>query len=172
MPQVNPVNRIREIAEGQISPTYYTQTGAAYAVWFRSSALASAASAFMGVTTPAAPTEVHLLPPELFGSAGETSLQIWEAPTSVNGTAFTPVNRKRASSSASGCVCVTGATFTIGSAVQVDQLVAGTTPTGYGVRGMEQEIILKPATKYLFKIVNRTASASNVGLWLNWYEKA
>jgi len=139
--------------------------------------LAAAAVYSLTLTTPAASSAyVHLRPAFFSSSASYAKMSILEAPVMTAGTAATPTNRNRNSATSATSVYTYNATYTSGGTL-VDLYTVGTggNPTaraGGGV-GADAELVLKPATTYLFLIDNPTGGAtSNIAWSLFWYEKS
>jgi hypothetical protein len=125
------------------------------------------------ITTPAAPTEVHLI--TSVEATGEVSAELLEASDKDGTTALVPVNRKRNGSAAATTVHrgATGGT-TDGDATQPlvrhrggATGVGGHTLTGGGTPG-SNEHILKPDTKYMMTV--ETFANVWVSVDLDWYE--
>lgn len=119
---------------------------------------------------------IHFRP----GSAGITTdansveYKLYENPTSyTGGSAYTPFNRNRNSSTVSGCTVKYGVTPTLGSAITIDNLQIGSTGApnsrAGGSGGGNDEIILKPSETYIFAFT--PAGATNVSFNCFWYEE-
>lgn len=151
--------------------------GWGYSASHYAEAVADDAAILLEFTTPAASASyVHLKAYRPWCEGGLAKFEIIEAPTLTTGsTAITPRNRRR-----------TGTAPTSGVTVKSDptSISAGTTiegPTAFGGGGAgggaggnyvnDQELLLKPATTYLFRITNLAGAAKALGLWLFWYEE-
>ena len=153
----------------------YIHKGKAFSVQGQTS-LAAAATYSLTLTTPAASVAyVHLRPAMLSSSASYAKMTILEAPTFTAGTAATPYNRNRNSATAASTVYKYNAGYTSGgTALDLFTVGTGGNPTARsgGSAGADQELVLKPATTYLFLIDNPTGGAtSNIAWQLFWYEE-
>lgn len=120
-------------------------------------------------------THPHFRELSVNAAAGPMDLYLYEAPTtSDNGTQLATLNNNRNSTNASVLDLYTGPTVS-GNGTQLEYfMLAGTKKDGGTVGGVPVEWILKPATKYLIRIVNNVAGAGNtdIGFHMFWYEGA
>lgn len=151
-------------------------SGRGFTLWYYIADLADNATQYVKFTT-AATRYVHLKNFQLWCDNAQVWLKVHENPNSVSGgSAFTPPNRSRLSSTASGVTITTNATVTLGSAVMLDYLIAGgggANPNSRagGDRPLDIELVLKQSEDYIFEITNKSGAAADVMLWVFWYEE-
>ena len=137
--------------------------------------LAANANYGLTITTPAANVKyVHFRPALLSSSASYVKATLYEAPTFTAGTAGTPINRNRNSTTVAASTYAFGATYTSGGTI-IDIAAFGGGVEGKGggqSSGAEQELVLKPSTTYLLWIQNPSTGATTQLVWnLFWYEE-
>jgi len=129
-------------------------------------------------TTPAVATpqkRVHLIYD--YSSEGTGNFSIIEGVTGLaigGGTAFTPINKQRASTNVSvvtnSFTGQTGAAITYAGGTTIWLRSWGGNRSSLSEDRATHEIILAPATSYVFKLTN-TSGGTQVGfLSLTWYE--
>ena len=104
---------------------------------------------------------------------GESELYIYENTTTTGGTAFTPINRNRnyAVSNPSQVAMVVNPTVTsVGDALNVQIIPAGSGKKSTGSSAGSLEFVLKPLTNYLFRLTNVDTLSHAASLQLEWYE--
>lgn len=154
----------------------YIHKGKAFTISLSFGSISSAY--YIVLETPAASVGyIHFRPlsATITTDANSVSYVMHEAITSyTGGTSYTPFNRNRNSSSVFGGVVKYGVTPTIGSAIQLDHMIAGTTGNpnsrGGGNSGGNDEIVLLPETKYLFGFT--PGGATNVNFNVFWYQES
>jgi len=101
----------------------------------------------------------------------EAQLMIYEAVTATAGDAVVAYNRRRVGTPDAATVVVTSTPtgITTGSTIIRSRHMGSGKAIGGGDRGTH-EFILKPATKYLFRVTNSTASDNYMSVILDWYE--
>lgn len=106
-----------------------------------------------------------------------STLSIYEGVTaSNNGTPLTAVNANRTSTKvATAAIYQTPTITNTGTTLMLDHYIAGGA-TGNPVGGSSTdfarvtELVLKLSTKYLFRVTNRSASATAASVQLGWFE--
>jgi hypothetical protein len=148
---------------------FLTHAGKMFHCAFGWSAIAAAQTKVVGILTGT--KELHLKGINI-NALGTWAVSIIEAPTGVTaGTAFVPWNRSRlgtpAACSAVFKIDVTGTTggteFTMGN-INAGTGVVSETSMGGSEGGWDDEIILKPSTQYVLKLLSgaTTGNAANV----------
>lgn len=135
--------------------------------------IASGASAsFMAIVGD---TSLHFHGFEIKSSAGLVTVELFEAPTtSANGTAKTPLNKNRNSTTVSKTLVYMNPTITANGTLlatrQILQVGGGAHIEG-GEASISSEWILKPNTKYIIKITNSSGGSINFSSSFYYYEK-
>ena len=146
--------------------------------------VANAATMSIDFKTPAAGTQIHILP-EMWVEA-EATFYIREAPTIQNpeGTIKAAYDRNRITANTTAMEEFTTGSWVAGN-VGVDGTInaAGTIINGGGAgqglgigkfsggsQDASHEWLLNPATVYRFEVLNNTVSNNEVYLELNWFE--
>jgi len=109
--------------------------------------------------------------------AGEAPMDmyVYESPTtSANGTAIPARNNNRNSSNVAVLDIYDGPTVSANGTQLEYFLIAGTKQSGGSGGNVPVEWILKPATKYLIRVINNVAGAgsTDIGIHMFWYESA
>ena len=101
----------------------------------------------------------------------ETQLMIYEAVTATAGDAVVAYNRNRVGTPDAATVVVTSTPtgITEGTTILRSRHMGSGKTIGGGDRGTH-EFVLKPNTKYLFRLTNSTTSDNYMSVTLNWYE--
>ena len=90
----------------------------------------------------------------------------------ANGTAQTPINMNRNSSTVSQVSVYNGPTVTNDGTIIDYFLIAGSKQSGGIGEGNEIELIWKPSTNYAVKVTNNGTGIANFGLYAGWIEIA
>lgn len=102
---------------------------------------------------------------------GDSTLYFYESATASGGTAFTPVQRNRTSTTTSNVAMTINPTVTgTGTELYKEFLPGGTKKKAGGGGGESLEFILKPLTSYLIRLTNISGSAQVAEITLEWYE--
>lgn len=131
--------------------------------------LANDAAINLILTTPADDWP-HLVVKASIG--GDGLLQVYEGVASTGGTPITPVNHKFYSTLTADETVAHTPTISNDGTIKINHYIPGGTSgvaTG-GVSTRGEEIILKPSTKYLFRLTNVSGQARRVGIDLLWYQ--
>ena len=101
----------------------------------------------------------------------EASLLIYEAVTATRGDAVVAYNRNRVGTPTAATVVVTSTptSITPGSTIIRSRHLGSGKTAGGGSRGLH-EFILKPSTKYLFRLTNATTTDNFMSVEFDWYE--
>lgn len=155
----------------------YIHDGIAYRVMGKTGSLAAGAKANVALTTPAGTVSyVHMRPAAFASTANLLEVRVTEGETVTGGTAITPANQNRNASRASTVVVKSGVTVTpAGLNVGTYSIGSGGAPSvpqsGSGF-GQDNEILLKPATTYVFEFENTGSTTATVAYYnLFWYEE-
>ena len=111
-----------------------------------------------------------------FAVDGQSQLAIYEAPTSTVGTPITPVNLNRNSANVPASSVVFTPTVTVVGTLLAQHEIPGGTTGGSSSRSGSlaregSEWVLKPNTKYLFRVTNLSGSAENISMTSQFYEQ-
>lgn len=109
------------------------------------------------------------------GTGAPMDIYLYETPTTTaNGTQLPARNNNRNSSNVAVLDIYSGPTVSANGTELEYFLVVGTKQSGGSGVDLPVEWILKPATKYLIRIVNNTTGAGtdSVGAHMFWYESA
>ena len=101
----------------------------------------------------------------------EASLLLYEAVTATAGAAIVAYNRNRVGTPDAATVVVTSTptSITEGTTILRSRHIGSGKTTGGGSRG-QHEFILKPNTKYLFRLTNATTGNNFMSVEFDWYE--
>lgn len=99
---------------------------------------------------------------------GECEFYVYEGSTATGGTPATPTNRNRNSTKTCGCTIVANPTVTVDGTLLVKTKVGSGKKFGGEARG-RTELVLKPNTKYTFRIHNVSAGELWVSPNMVWY---
>lgn len=155
----------------------YIHDGIAYRVMGKTVSLAAGAKANVAITTPASSSGyIHMRPASFASTANLLEIRVTEGESVTGGTAITPMNQNRNSSRASTAVVKTATTVTIaGTNVGTYMVGAGgvpSAPRSGGGSGQDNEILLKPATTYVFEFENVGSTTETVAYYnFFWYEE-
>jgi len=119
---------------------------------------------------------MHMRPISAWSSASAVLIDFYEGATTTGGTLVTgSFNRNRNVPKDSSMILTSGVTTSVTGTLLTSNYVgtAGTPAkvAGGGTVGSFEEIVLKPSTKYLLRIVNQTSTATSVDVSLFWYEE-
>jgi hypothetical protein len=155
----------------------YIHAGIAYRVMGKTVSLAAGAKANVALTTPADTVGyAHMRPAAFASTANILEVRVTEGETITGGSVITPVNQNRNSSRVSAVVAKSGVTVTpAGLNVGTYSIGSGgapSVPRSGGGFGQDNEILLKPATTYVFEFENIGSSTATVAYYnLFWYEE-
>lgn len=125
-------------------------------------------------TTPAASAAyIHWRPIGITTSANYVAIALYEGDNYSAGSAVTPINRNRNSVAASGVAMAKGTTVTpAGTIIDIGGFGTAGNPSAAtgGAGGANEELVLKPATKYTLLLT--PAGATLVTAKLFWYEES
>ena len=153
------VNHYR-LHEGRAFLAYYLQNGVA--------PLADAASINIAIAANAGYAP-HMTIGAFCG--GDSTLFIYESATASGGTAFTPVQRNRISTTTSNVAMTINPTVTAtGTELYKEFLPGGVKKKAGGGGGESLEFVIKPLTNYLIRLTNISGSAQTAEVTLEWYE--
>lgn len=153
------VNHYR-LHEGRAFIAYYLQNGV--------SPLADGASINVAIAANTGYTP-HITIGAFCG--GDSSLFVYESATASGGTAFTPVQRNRTSTTTSNVAMTINPTVTAtGTELYREFLPGGTKKKAGGNGGESLEFVFKPLTNYLVRLTNISGSAQVAEITLEWYE--
>lgn len=101
----------------------------------------------------------------------ESQLLIYEDVTATAGDAVVAYNRNRVGTPADATVVVTSTPtgITEGSTIIKSRHLGSGKQIGGADRG-SHKFVLKPNTKYLFRVINSTTSNNHMSVTFNWYE--
>jgi len=180
--------RLTEIADGardtftgfhtQISGDHrYIHKGYGFAVIGNTGSLTAGSGTYsLALTTPVdtAGAYIHFRPANLTATANTMLITVAEGATFTGGSATTPLNLNRNSSTRSLATVTAGVTPSGGITVFQRVVGGGSNPlnnTG-GAAGSEHERVLKPGTTYSIKIDNIGATTASTGYFeIYWYEE-
>lgn len=150
----------------------YIHRGMAFTAVIDAGSISSAYK--ISFTTPAATVGyVHWRPIGITTSANYVAMALYEGDAYTSGTAVTPINRNRNNVAASGVSMVKGSTVTpAGTVIDIGGFGTAGNPAAAmgGAGGANEELVLKPATKYTLLLT--PAGATLVTAKLFWYEEA
>ena len=102
---------------------------------------------------------------------GDCEFYMYEGTTTTGGTAFTPINRNRTSSTVSQVAMVTNPTInTLGTLLDEQAAPSGGGPKSGGAASAGLEYVLAPLTNYHFRLTNVSGQPKMAVLTLEWYE--
>ncbi len=156
--------------------------GDVFSAYKVNSAIAASSWIDISFITPAT-TVIHLKEFGINFSGGICEVVVLESPTTMTmSTAFlSAINRKRSSTHTSAMTIYTNSTYPIGStatstqATIIKNIFVGSTGTnsnksGVGVTPPLLEFVLKPATTYLIRVIDKSAGGFG-SLAAYWYEQ-
>src|SRR3972149_4997883 len=143
--------------------------GRLFSAQISSAALAAAGTLLMEMIVPAG-IEVHVKPVAFYNSlAGR--FELLEAPPKTDGNSAIPIlNKKRNAVIASNVILWSNPSAISAGTVLDDLYFTTLFGSNVAVNAVDQEWILKPSTKYLFRLTNNGGVASTAFVKLNWYE--
>lgn len=127
------------------------------------------------LVTPATGT-IHYRPANITSSADQLTINLYEGSTgNSGGTAITPTNRNRNSSTATVILLKSGVTVTTNGTIIQKAYIPGATGTGGTRSGASlsgiNEWVLKPSTVYTFEFINGSSASNVVFTEFQWYEE-
>lgn len=133
-------------------------------------ALINTASVEIIISVPAA-TYPHLV--STITVSGDCSIEFYEgATTTADGTAINLFNRNRNSATTPDIVLTHTPTISgDGTIVHPDYIPGGQKKKATGGEdGFDDELVLKPSTKYLLRVTNESGANAIVAIAFDWYE--
>lgn len=155
----------------------YIHDGIGFSVNHLELALASAASAYLGFTTPPSGEKyIHWRPTGVSSTESGVVVKVFEGDSFTGGTDITPFNRNRLSSNTSDMQSFKKGVTSTPTGVLVGLASVGSggnavSSSGGGSSGAENEIVLKQNTNYVIELENIGAVSTDVSLNLFWYEE-
>lgn len=115
--------------------------------------------------------EIHMVYDHACGGDSEFELSEGPTVTAATGTPMTPQNKNRNFSNANVTTALRDPTVTnIGVLIENTFAPGGTGPTaGGGIGGSRNEWELKPNTKYMFRVTNRSGNNQPISIRIEWY---
>jgi hypothetical protein len=106
-----------------------------------------------------------------YACGGDCEFYIYQGTATTGGTAFTPVNRNRTSSTVSECAMVINPTITsLGTLIDAQVGPGGSGPKAGGGTGSGLEYVFSSLTNFHFRLTNVSSKAEIAVLTLEWYE--
>ena len=142
--------------------------GKSYLGGFVNNNLASSASITLGVCIPCTVASTHIYFRAAVG--GDAELWLYENATYSGGAGITMFNRNRVSIETLTCASVvSNPTITVAGTIIAHSIIPGGSKGNFSLGGSMSEEngwVLKPATQYIIKLTNLSASAEPVGMGL------
>lgn len=101
---------------------------------------------------------------------GDGEFIVHENVSATGGSIFVPINRNRISTNTSEVGCLINPTVTINNGAIDEVLILGGTRSNANSGKTNLEYILKDNVSYLFRLTNKSGSAQQAFMSLEWYE--